>query len=136
MMIPIDEGRGYAKKPAYRKPYVPRPAGPTFHNPESYRPAVPDRHSYIEDEAAKEAYKVAEETEKASSAVSIEDLRRKVNAKKNLEKVMKQLSTENEDPLIRQAYEELEDEDRIRRGLGPLRRAPPGKLRAGYVTGS
>lgn len=64
--------------------------------------------------------------------MSIEALRRKVNAKKNVEKVIKELSSENEDPLIRQAYEELEDEDRIRRGLAPLKRAPPGKLKTGW----
>jgi len=60
---------------------------------------------------------------------SIEEVRRKANAKRNVEKVLQQLTSENEDPLIRQAYEELEDEDRMRRGLAPLRRAPPGKLR-------
>lgn len=65
----------------------------------------------------------------AEGILSIEEMRRKVNAKKNVEKVIQQLTSENEDPLIRQAYEELEDEDRIRRGLAPLRRAPPGKLK-------
>lgn len=83
----------------------------------------------VDDKAAALAYNEAMDKE-SDGVVSIEEMRRKVNAKKNVEKVMQQLTSENEDPLIRQAYEELEDEDRIRRGLAPLRRAPPGKLKA------
>lgn len=85
----------------------------------------------VDDKAAAMAYTEAAEVE-TSAIPTIEEMRRKVNAKKNVEKVIKQLATENEDPLIRQAYEELEDEDRLRRGLSPLRRAPPGKLKGGW----
>lgn len=60
---------------------------------------------------------------------SIESVRRKASVAQNLEKLQLMFRMENEDPLIRQAYEELEDEDRIRNGLPPLRRAPPGVLR-------
>ena len=85
----------------------------------------------MEDKAAMLAYNEAMEAV-APEIPSIEEVRRKANAQKNVEKVMRELSHENEDPLIRQAYEELEDEDRMRRGLAPLKRAPPGKLKIGW----
>lgn len=105
--------------------------GPKFHITKAYRPSVPEPHSLQEDKAAMVSYMEAMDTVSADIP-SIEEVRRKVNAKKNVEKVMRQLSHENEDPLIRQAYEELEDEDRMRRGLAPLKRAPPGKLKIGW----
>lgn len=79
------------------------------------------------------AYNEAMESSTDLKSLSIEEVRRKANAKLNVEKVKQQLTFENEDPLIRQAYEELEDEDRVRRGLAPLRRAPPGKLKGRWA---
>lgn len=117
-------GKNHPKKALNRTPG----GGVGFHVSEAYRPTTTSPHSLAEDKAAALAYNESKEGA-ASSILSIEDLRRKVNAKKNVEKVIQQVTSENEDPLIRQAYEELEDEDRIRRGLAPLRRAPPGKLR-------
>jgi hypothetical protein len=96
---------------------------------DSYRPSVPTPHAFNGDAAAEIAYNESLESDDGSIP-SIEEVRRKVNAKKNVEKLISQISSENEDPLIRQAYEELEDEDRIRRGLAPLKRAPPGKIKS------
>lgn len=128
--------RMYAKKKGSQA-YTPKKVvknydeGPKYHITKAYRPTVPEPHSLQDDKAAMVSYMEAMDTVSADIP-SIEEVRRKVNAKKNVEKVMRQLSHENEDPLIRQAYEELEDEDRMRRGLAPLKRAPPGKLKIGW----
>ena len=98
-----------------------------FHLPQKYRPSIPTPHSLEEDMAAAIAQQEAEKEQK-NKPQTIEDLRRKAGAHKEMEKLLQELHYENEDPLIRQAYEELEDEDRRRKGLPPLKRAPPGKI--------
>lgn len=126
----VSIGRLYAKKATgFKKKFVHRPA-PVFHLADSYRPNVPTPHALIDDDIALSAHEEASMKSSSTSHIpSIEEVRRKATAQKNLEKVIAQVTSENEDPLIRQAYEELEDEDRLRRGLAPLRRAPPGKLK-------
>lgn len=51
---------------------------------------------------------------------SIEEVRRRALLKKDGEKLKLKVQEDALDPLIRQAYDELEDEDRVRQGLPPI----------------
>lgn len=100
-----------------------------FALPKNYRPTIPEPHDLSQDIAAQIAAQEELLKEKTDVTLSIEEVRRKANIKKNMEKLLSDLATENEDPIIRRAYEELEDEERLKKGLPPLKRAPPGRLR-------
>lgn len=121
------QARTYAKK----KNKGPRNVAPWFHLPKDYRPAIPEPHDLSQDIAAAlaEREEITKSAEKTDIALSIEEVRRKANIKKNMEKLLEDLATQNEDPIIRRAYEELEDEERMKKGLPALKRAPPGRLR-------
>lgn len=120
--------RFYAKK---KGGHTKSRAGTEYHLPKNYRPSIPTPHNLSEDLAAALAERevIAKETETADISLSIDEVRRKANIKKNMEKLLEDLATQNEDPIIRRAYEELEDEERAKKGLPPLKRAPPGRIR-------
>jgi hypothetical protein len=64
--------------------------------------------------------KQLDEETSGGQSLSIDEVRRRARLRKDADKLKAQLAEETMDPLLKQAYEELEDERRISMGLPPI----------------